>query len=57
MIRDVITDVREYLPKLAEAIDALKTLNKYLKSRETNAAAVGGLSEVLIASYVGAQRP
>jgi hypothetical protein len=56
MIRDVTDDVREHLAKLAEAIDALKTLNKYFKSRETNAAALGELSEVLIAGYVGGER-
>jgi hypothetical protein len=56
MIRDVTDKLRSYLSgELAEAIDALTTLNKHF-GRETRSIAIGELSESLIAAYTGAEK-
>jgi hypothetical protein len=56
MIRDVTDSLRKCLNgELAEAIDALTTLNKHF-GRETRSIAIGELSESLVAAYTGAER-
>ncbi|WP_315798507.1 hypothetical protein [Bradyrhizobium sp. SZCCHNRI3043] len=56
MVNDVTNHLLAHLPQFKEAIDALATLNKYFESRETKSAALGELSEVVMASYVGGKR-
>jgi hypothetical protein len=56
MVRDVTADVQAHLStELGEAIDALTTLNRHF-GRETQSAALGEISESLIAHYTGAER-
>lgn len=56
MVRDVTEDVRLHLSsELAVAMDALTTLNRHF-GRETQSAALGEISESLIAQYIGAER-
>ena len=56
MVRDVTNDVQACLSRaLAEAIDALTVLNKHF-GRETQSAALGEISESLIAIYANAKR-
>jgi len=56
MIKDVTRNVQACLSaKLKEAIDALTTLNEHF-GRETQSAALGEVSESLIAAYVGGER-
>jgi hypothetical protein len=56
MVRDVTADVQAHLSiELGAAIEALTTLNIYF-GRETQSAALGEISESLIAQYIGAER-
>src|SRR5215207_7475223 len=57
MVRDVTSEVQSCLStELKAAIDALTVLNKLFFRRETQSAALGEVSESLIAIYVGAER-
>jgi hypothetical protein len=56
MVREITNEVQVSLSAvLKEAIDALTTLNKHF-GRETQSAALGEVSESLIALYLGAER-
>lgn len=57
MVRDVTSDVQACLStELKTAIDALTVLNKLFFRQETQSAALGEVSESLIAIYTGAIR-
>src|ERR1700730_12734335 len=56
MIQDVTLSLRNHLNgEIEEAIDALTILNKHF-GRETQSSAIGELSELLVVSYLGAEK-